>query len=118
MHVNPWNQEINMRNVLLLLTILVSPVCLAQVHHTVSIKMVRTGWNNDAFAIVPVESVENPAGCPTPDGYLSEKSSPGYSTYYAATLTAYTNNRPVMVVLDSGQCAADRPRIIGVNLVK
>lgn len=109
-----------MRNALLLLTLLVSPVCLAQEHYTVSIKMVRTGWNSDAFAIVPVEAVQNPAGCPSADGYLSEKSSPGYSTYYAAALTAYTNNRPVMVVVDnrSGECSGGRPRIIGVNLMR
>jgi hypothetical protein len=106
------------RRILLTLAVLVSPVCFAQTHHTVSVKMVRTGWNADAFAIVPAEPVQNPAKCPTADGYLSEKASPGYSTYYAATLSAYTANRPVMVVIDNASCAAGRPRIIGVNLAK
>lgn len=54
-----------------------------------SISLIRTGWNADSFAIVTREPIRNPANCPTPDGYISNKSFPGYSTFYAAALTAY-----------------------------
>ena len=83
-----------------------------------SITMVRTGWNSDAFAIVTREPIQNPANCPTPDGYQSDSSQPGYSTYYAAALTAYMANVPLMVTIDNAQCVATRPKLIGINLMR
>jgi hypothetical protein len=60
----------------------------AQTSTGASITGVRTGWNADSFAVTTLETIVNPAGCPTPDGYISDKSFPGYNTYYAAALTA------------------------------
>lgn len=70
-----------------LLIALIVAVCaspaIAQTPSSGSITLIRTGWNADSFAIVTQEPIQNPANCPTPDGYISEKSLPGYSTYYA-----------------------------------
>jgi hypothetical protein len=84
----------------------------------VSMTLLRTGWNLESFAIVTAEPIQNPAGCPTPDGYLSDGSQPGYSTYYAAALTAYMAGVPLQIVIDQTQCDASRPKLIGINLVK
>ena len=84
---------------------------------TVSVSGVRTGWNGDSFAITTYEPIYNPASCPTPDGYISDKSFPGYSTYYSAALSAITFHLRVVVTLDVTQCFAGRPKIIGVNLI-
>ena len=81
-----------------------------------TITMIRTGWNVDDFAIVTAESIVNPANCPTADGYLSMHTLPGYSTYYAAALTAYSLNNPVVITVHNSQCAAGRPMLIGINM--
>lgn len=78
--------------------------------------MVRTGWNADSFAIVTAEPIMNPARCPTPDGYISDNSFPGYGTYYAAALTAIAARRRVIVAINDTECFAGRPKILGVNL--
>lgn len=85
-----------------------------------SITMLRTGWNADSFAVALTAPIVNPANCPTPDGYLSISSQPGYNTYYAAALTAYSLNLRVMVVIDNtpGQCLFSRPKLIGINLIR
>jgi hypothetical protein len=84
-----------------------------------SIQLIRTGWNSDSFAIVTQEPIQNPAGCPTPDGYISEKSLPGYNTYYAAALTAYAAKMPVVAItIHNTECFAGRPKLIGINLPK
>lgn len=89
----------------------------AQTMRTVSVTMVRTGWAADSFAIVTAEPVANPAGCPTPDGYISEKADPGYQTLYAAALTAIATRLPTVVTVDNSHCGyAGRPKLIGVNL--
>lgn len=90
----------------------------AQTMPTASITMIRTGWNTDSFAVVTAEPIQNPARCPTPDGYLSEKSAPGYSTYYAAALTAYAAKRRVVVTVHNSECALGRPKLIGINLAE
>jgi len=84
-----------------------------------SITLIRTGWNSDSFAIVTQEPIKNPANCPTPDGYISEKSLPGYNTYYAAALTAYaTRAQPVQITIHDTECFAGRPKLIGINMPK
>jgi hypothetical protein len=83
-----------------------------------SMTLLRTGWNADSFAIVTREPIQNPAHCPTADGYLSDGSQPGYSTYYAAALTAYMAGVPLQITIDNTQCDATRPKLIGINLMK
>ncbi|WP_434149223.1 hypothetical protein ACR2R6_18750 [Methylocaldum gracile subsp. desertum] len=86
------------------------------VHQPGSITMVRTGWNADSFAVVTAEPIVNPAGCPTPDGYISDKAFPGYETFYSAALTAFVARRRVIMVVDEAQCFNDRPKIVGINI--
>jgi hypothetical protein len=83
-----------------------------------SITLIRTGWNFDSFGIVTREPIQNPANCPTPDGYVSDGTQPGYSTYYAAALTAYMANVPIQIVIHNSECVATRPKLIGINLMK
>jgi hypothetical protein len=103
-----------------LLIALIVAVCaspaMAQTSISGSILLIRTGWNADSFAIVMQEPIRNPANCPTPDGYISDKSLPGYSTYYAAALTAYAARQPVVITIHNTECFAGRPKIIGINL--
>jgi hypothetical protein len=89
----------------------------AQTSTGASITGVRTGWNADSFAVTTVEPIVNPASCPTPDGYISDKSFPGYNTYYAAALTALIAPSASMVVtVHNTECFAGRPKLIGINL--
>ena len=84
-----------------------------------TINGIRTGWNVDSFAITTVEAIANPAHCPTPDGYISDKSQPGYNTYYAAALTAFISPSPsVVVTVHDTQCLDGRPKLIGINLAR
>lgn len=93
------------------------PALAQQMTGDVNVTMVRTGWNADSFAVVTRQPVVNPARCRAPDGYISHSSLPGYNTYYAAALAALTANLPVQVTVDAGRCFADRPVIIGINVV-
>ena len=63
------------------------------------ITMIRTGEDSESFAIVTQHPILNPERCPTPDGYVSDSSQPGYNTYYAAALAAYVSNTPVKVTI-------------------
>ncbi len=92
-----------------------SPVA-AQNMQAGTVTMIRTGWNSDSFAVVTAEPIANPARCPTPDGYISDKSLPGYSTYYAAALTAYLARRRVVITVHNSECWGSRPKLIGINL--
>jgi hypothetical protein len=83
-----------------------------------SIKMIRTGWDAEQFAVVTTEPIKNPAGCPAPDGYLADGSAPGYRTYYAAALAAYSLRQPIMIIIHDHQCDATRPKLIGINLFR
>jgi hypothetical protein len=95
-----------------------SPAC-AQSGQVGTIASIRTGWNADSFAIVTVEPIANPAHCQTADGYIAEKSQPGYSTYYAAALTAYATSSKVAIIVDNTTCGfAGRPKLIGIDLIK
>jgi hypothetical protein len=95
-------------------------VAQAQTTMTGTILGVRTGWNNDSFAVVTVEPMPNPAGCRRSDGYVTDKSLPGYSTYLAAALTAYSVRRRVMLVAHDTECYGDGgwPKLIGINLTQ
>ena len=89
----------------------------AQAYDSGNVNMLRTGWDADAFGLVLDKPVQNPAGCPTPDGYVTETTQPGYDAFYDIALGAYKIGSPITVVIDSraGQCVAGRPRIIGIN---
>jgi len=108
-----------MRKLLLVLTLLgcASPA-FSQTADTGSIKMIRTGWGADSFAVVLNKpTVQNPALCKTADGYISDNTQPGYNTYLQAALAAYIAKRPVSVTVHDKACGpADRPRLIGINI--
>lgn len=107
-----------MRQLFVALTLLVlaSPA-LAQTAAPGSIKMIRTGWAADSFAVVLNVATVNPKACSTPDGYESEPSYPGHNTYYQAALAAYTASRPVTITIDNNKCSATgRPVILGINI--
>ena len=89
---------------------------LAQSGAAATIAQVRTGWNIDSFAVVTAEPIINPASCRSPDGYLSEKSLPGYQTYYATALTALVARRYVFITVHNSGCVIDRPKLIGINV--
>lgn len=83
----------------------------------VAVKRVRTGWDFDGFAIETGQVIVNPAGCSTPDGYVSDVNQPGYKIHYAAVLTAYGTGKNVQVTVHNTVCGfAGRPKIIGINL--
>ena len=82
----------------------------------VTTTMVRTGWDLDSFAVVTSAPIVNPANCPSADGYISEKSMPGYQTYLAASLAAFSLNAPVDITVHKSKCFAGRPVMIGINL--
>ena len=89
----------------------------AQTSQLGSITTVRTGWNAESFAIVTAEPIANPARCASPDGCISDKSAPGYQTYYSAALTAVSSRLRVVVVVHDTECGlAGRPKLIGLNL--
>jgi hypothetical protein len=89
--------------------------CAQTMTGAVDIGQVRTGWWQDAFAVVTVQPVINPANCATPDGYISAKEHPGYQTYLSATLTAFAIGVPVVVTVSDTDCGSDRPILIGIN---
>lgn len=83
---------------------------------TVTIKKIRTGWDNDQFAIETKEAIINPAGCPVPDGYLAHATQKGYKEFYAAALSAMYSGKPIYVAVSDLDCAANRPRIMGIHV--
>lgn len=88
----------------------------AQSYQLGTISMIRTGWSADSFAVLMATATPNPAGCAKVDGAISDKSLPGYSTLYAAALTAYVARRPVQVIVHPSECYGDWPKLIGINL--
>jgi hypothetical protein len=90
----------------------------AEVYVNGTIKVLRTGWNADSFGLEINAPQQNPAGCPTPLGYVTDSNQPGYKTFYLAAIAAYETGKPVSVVVDSntGACVGSFPKIIGINL--
>jgi hypothetical protein len=112
------------RTLLAVVLILCSTPAFCQTTGHRQITMIRTGWNGDYFAVVTAEDSEqpdqlmNPANCPAKDGYVSTSASPGYSTYYAAALIAYSLGQSADIIVDDtkGSCALGRPMLIGINI--
>lgn len=82
-----------------------------------TIVRVGTGWDCDCFLVTVNRPVINPAGCPTPDGYMAEAASSGYKTHYAAALTAFSIGRPIYITASNSSCVHGRPRVIGVVIL-
>jgi hypothetical protein len=95
-----------------------APALAAPPNILTQITMIRTGWNAEQFGIVTVAPIVNPAGCPTPDGYVTDSAQPGYQTYYSATLLAFAERAKVIVVVAEQGCVAGRPKLIGINIVR
>lgn len=108
-----------MRSFIILIMLLgISFPAFSQTAVTGTIKMIRTGWDIESFSIVTVQDIQNPAGCPTPDGYMTTGEKPGYNTYYAAALTAFMERVSVKLTISNkpNDCIVGRPRLIGVNI--
>lgn len=83
------------------------------------ITMIFTGHNKDQFGIHTVAPTVNPAHCLLPDsGYATDSNQPGYHTFYAAALLAFAERAGIEVVVDDEGCVADRPKLIGINIVR
>jgi hypothetical protein len=97
----------------------VAAPAIAQTTVNGTITMIRTGWNDEQFAVVTNAPVQNPARCPAPDGYISHRSNPGYQTYLTTALAGFTSNSQASVVVHNSECGvAGRPKLIGINLIQ
>ena len=93
----------------------------AQSHASGTVRLLRTGWNAESFAIVLNAPQQNPANCPNAKnnpnaGYVTDGTQPGYKTFYEAALAAYAVNGVVTVAIDNSNCFGGWPRIIGIDL--
>ncbi|WP_266160522.1 hypothetical protein [Dyella silvatica] len=85
----------------------------------VTIAQLMTGWGSDTFSLSTGSTVINPAGCSNTDLYSSVGTDPGYKTYYAAALTAFSMSSPVIVIVNNTQCSSNgRPQLMGLTIVK
>ena len=80
------------------------------------ITQIVTGWGGDSFSVNIGTPLPNPAGCQATDIAASSAPNAGYKTYYAAALTAFANDTPVVLVLSNTECQGARPQLIGVML--
>jgi len=92
-------------------------------HIKTQITTVFTGWNDDLFGIITVDPVVDPAGCnpgPTIHGYAADSTQPNYHTLYAVALLAFAERATVVVVVDprKGSCVVDRPKLMGLNILR
>jgi hypothetical protein len=88
-------------------------------HIKTRIKEVFTGWNADQFGIITVDPVANPANCKLDThGYMTDSNQPGYHTFYAAALLAFAQRATVIVVVDERGCIEDRPKLVGLNILR
>jgi hypothetical protein len=81
------------------------------------ITSIQTGWSSDSIGVTNSATVINPAGCAGASHYVTTSATPGYNTYYAAILTAYSTGAQVTFVVSNTQCTYSAPTIIGVNIV-
>lgn len=84
----------------------------------IQVVKIRTGWSADLFALDIGQSVLNPANCPNADGYYASSADPGYKTFYAAALLAFSMGKTVSMYISNSQCTELRPRIIGLIVEK
>ena len=99
------------------LVLSVLPVSAQTAVNSVSISKIRTGWNADNFALeTKATPVVNPANCPVTDGYMSIGTSAGYKTFLTASLTAFSSEKKVTIVVSDTECVSSRPKIWGIYL--
>jgi hypothetical protein len=113
--------EITMRYTVAALSLILaaSPAMAEITTGSVTLTMIRTGWNADSFAIVTLEPVVNPRGCFPADGYVATKPAPGYNTFYDAAKLAWSTTKRVQVAIDTLNCSPDgRPKINGINVLR
>ncbi|MFC3651290.1 hypothetical protein ACFONN_07030 [Dyella humi] len=79
-----------------------------------TITSIATGWNADAFGVNTTAPMVNPAGCPSVNNYQAISTNPGYSTHYAALLTAYSTGSQVSFIISNTTCTQGNPSVIGV----
>jgi hypothetical protein len=84
----------------------------------VQISTIRAGWSADTFAIETGQAIVNPANCSAPDGYMVAISDPGYKTFYAAALMAFSTGKSIIVIISNNECSSMRPKIIGIHVQK
>ncbi|KAF1006882.1 MAG: hypothetical protein GAK28_02201 [Luteibacter sp.] len=80
------------------------------------ITQIVTGWASDSFSLNMGAPAYNPAGCQATDIYASDISNPGYKTFYAAALTAFATDTPVVLVVSTTECQGARPKLMSVTL--
>jgi hypothetical protein len=102
-----------------LLVVSFAPAFAKDLHtETTKITMIFTGFEKDQFGIHTAAKTVNPAKCKLSDqGYATDSSEPGYYTFYAAALLAFAERADVVVVVDDEGCVADRPKLIGLNIM-
>jgi hypothetical protein len=104
---------------LLLLVALCGQSWAHPLHVKTQITEVFTGWEADKFGIITVDPVANPAKCKLDThGYMTDGKQPGYHTFYAAALAAFAQRATVIVVVDETECVGDRPKLIGLNIMR
>jgi hypothetical protein len=81
-----------------------------------NITSIRTGWSDDTFGVLTSQPIVNPAGCPTPDAYMTQIAYAGYKTHYAAALLAHASGKQVQITLHTTACFVGRPLIIAVQV--
>jgi hypothetical protein len=113
----------NMRTQMISLACIVAasslqPVFAQTVGSAGTISQVSAGWTSATFGVTTTAPFLNPAGCTSTDMYeVSEANDSGYSTYYAAVLTAYSTGSQIKVVVSNTVCTMTRPTIIGIYII-
>jgi len=101
------------------LLVISCPPAFADQKVSTQITMVFTGHNIEQFGIHTVAPTVNPAHCPLPNsGYATDNNQPGYRTFYAAVLLAFAERADVEVIVDDEGCVAERPKLIGLNILR
>lgn len=79
---------------------------------------VENGWDGEGVAIH--SSVNGPAGCQASlNDFGIEKSHAAYKELVAMTLSAYTSNTDVEIIVDAGKCVfGDRTKVLSIRLKK
>lgn len=81
-----------------------------------TITAIGTGWSSDSFGVATTAPIVNPAGCSQTSSYEASSTAPGYNTYYAAILTAYSTGSSVTIIVSNTTCTQNFPTIIGLNV--
>ncbi len=87
----------------------------ATVIPNVTISKIRTGWAADQFGLETAGTpIINPAGCPVPDGYMTDSTQSGYKTFLMMATMAMATEKKVTIVVSNSECNVSRPKIWGI----